>query len=175
MLSPAGPASHAELFVIAGQARALLAAHVSMRGLDKQQAAPNPRMDLLRDKLASRITQIVDERDAARDYGDNLLNAPNPNRSAAFGGCGASGGVPKAAVAPKTLSPTPRTSPILPRTSPQESADAYEFPADWAGEVMGSPVIWPGHGTPLRRKAGWRVRKIGPRALRARDRAERRR
>ena len=56
-LCPEHPVSHAELCVVAGQARALLAAFISAKGLDTPPAAPDPRMDMLRAKLVKRLAR----------------------------------------------------------------------------------------------------------------------
>ena len=58
--------SLAELSVIAGQARAALAAYISARGLDRPSAAPDPRIDTMRKKLAARLEVIIAERVAER-------------------------------------------------------------------------------------------------------------
>jgi hypothetical protein len=60
-LRPSEPVSHAELCVIAGQARALLAAFIAARGLDKPSAAPNPRIDMIRAKLERLIDSKIEE------------------------------------------------------------------------------------------------------------------
>jgi hypothetical protein len=57
-LRPDRPVSHAELSVIAGQARATLAAFVSAKGLDKPPARKNPQVETLRKKLAARIDEL---------------------------------------------------------------------------------------------------------------------
>ena len=72
------PVSHAELCVIAGQARAALAAFVAARGLDKPPAAPDPRIDALRAKLVARIAQLVDEREAARAAEEAAAETASP-------------------------------------------------------------------------------------------------
>jgi hypothetical protein len=73
MTHRAASVSFAELAVIAGQARAVLAAHVAARGLDRPQAAPNPKIDELRARLVARFEQLK----AAERKGDLGSGSPN--------------------------------------------------------------------------------------------------